>query len=438
MTTTARLCVLVLLALAMGCGSESSAPPAPTPPADAPADAPTAADANPVSELEPEEMRIPLPDPKFELTDATPKLLAAIDERDDFERAAGLATLLSTLGPEALGDVKAILLQQRDADLGAIELVLLVRYWATHEPKEAVTWALFRSPIAYRLAVTIPAVEMLARTDPEAAVQAISPLTITGGGRTLEAAQVALIRGWFDGGHDGLERYIIGYGVGYDRQRTLNAYAREYLQRNGTDALMRWGEGLPEDVPKLRLEAFSQIATQLTLADPRAGVEWCNRHCDEDDGINVRKLVAQRWGAVDGSAAMAWASTAQNPEQREWAVLAAQRGWWRKDREGFTDWIEARKDATEPWMDPAISRYAVWITIERPQDAIEWAKRIQDTVERESAYVMIIRKWRKKDEESALAAVDELEMSDSARERARMTYDEERAQRAAQRAAPQT
>jgi hypothetical protein len=425
-------------ALALGCGSETEPPvAAPQPVAVAPDVQKPSTEVRPPKQgktleemglvVAPKELQPPIPEKKFELTDATARLRAEIDKTDDFERAAGLATLLPTLGPEALPDVEAIVTKQRDIDLNAVELVLLTRFWAEHDAQAAAQWALMRSPGGYRTAVIMPAVETLARRDPLKANEIIQPLALLPG-KHLEAAQVALIRGWYGAGHPGLQDFIRSFGVGYDRQRMLNVWAREILQNEGIDELMRIGEALPEDELKFKLEAFSKIATQLTLADPQAGVEWCRRHCDSPFGINIRSLVAQRWASFEGLPALLWASTAPvaNKQQNS-AVMAAHRGWWRRDPDGFTAWIEPQKEAPPEWLDPAISRYAMWISPDRPAEGIEWALKVRDQNKREQALVTIIRRWRGKDEAAALAVAEQLEMSEEGKKRVLMTYAEERA-----------
>ena len=146
-------------------------------------------------------------------------ILEVLRDPEAFARARRLSTLLPTLGPEAVPEVRRAL-ENPAVDRGAVEIALLVRFWATHDPASASGWALARAPLGYRAAALVPAVETWARADPKAALAWIGA-TPPAAGANPEATQVALVRGWFDSGRPGLEDYIRNLGPSFERQRAL-------------------------------------------------------------------------------------------------------------------------------------------------------------------------------------------------------------------------
>ena len=109
--------------------------------------------------------KLPVPDPGREA------IAEVIRDQDPFSRARRLGTLLSTLGPDAVPQVESILADSRLLlHLGGTEIELLTRYWATHDPESASTWAVERSPLGYRTGAVFSSIPVWAKTDPFAAL----------------------------------------------------------------------------------------------------------------------------------------------------------------------------------------------------------------------------------------------------------------------------
>ncbi len=181
-------------------------------------------------------------------------ILEVLRDPEAFARARRLSTLLPTLGPEAVPEVRRAL-ENPAVDRGAVEIALLVRFWATHDPASAASWALARSPLGFRAAALVPAIEAWATADPRAA-HAWTRSIPAGAAANSELAQVALVRGWFDSGHPGLENYTRDLGPSFERQRALAALARKTIQRDGPSTVMRWAEALPDEPKRFKLAAF--------------------------------------------------------------------------------------------------------------------------------------------------------------------------------------
>jgi hypothetical protein len=345
-------------------------------------------------------------------------ILDALREPDGFARAARLAALLPSLGPAGVPAIREAL-EDPSIDRGAIETDLLVRAWAIHDPAGAGEWAVASAPLGYKYGVIRVAIELWARVDPEAAarlVRSMGPVR----GPNIEAAETALVRGWYDSGKPGLEDFIRDLGLTDEQLRALGILARSIIRRRGTEAAMQWAEALPDTDDRFKLSAFRQLGSELAFADPKAAVAWCDRHCAGPYGDGVRQTVATQWSWYDGRAAMEWLSTAPESKERDLAVRTAFRGWRYQDPKGLAEWMAAMGPEGVPaWLLPALPNHAMWLSHENPLEATRWAARIEDPAQREPTLVAIVRRWREKDPAAAEAWLASSPLSEEAREQAR-------------------
>jgi hypothetical protein len=345
-------------------------------------------------------------------------LVEVLRDPNAFLRARRLASLLPTLGPEALAEVRAAL-GDLSLELWATEIELLVRFWAIHEPEEATDWAYRRAPAAYRTAAIAVALEVWAREDPQAALRRAR--TTPGSKTANEVAQVVLVRGWFDSGRPGLEDYIRDLGQSFEQQRAVGALARVKIQREGPEAVMRWAESLPDEPEHFKLAAYRQLASQLLEVDPDAARRWCDAHCDGPFGSNVRSLIATRWVVSDGPAAMKWLSTQAPGRETDFAVRMGFRAWVVHDREAAFDFMAAHGEPGRlpPWLEPAVVIYTNFLAQDDPAGAAKWAPMIENDEDREIAFIGLARRWRERDEAAAEAWLRQSPLSEEAREKAR-------------------
>jgi hypothetical protein len=363
-------------------------------------------------------------------------LLDVLREPNAFARASRLSQLLPTLGPEAAPEVRA-LFETRTLDLDGVDVELLVRFWATHDPSGAASWATVESPPAFRPGAIAAAYELWSKVDPQAAAKRVATMSILPGA-AVDMAETALVEGWFDSGLPGLEDYIRDLGPGISQQRAVRVFARRAIQRNGPEAIARWAESIPDEDADFKLTAFRQLGAELALVDPAAARAWCDAHCDGPFGSNVRKLIAQRWAENDGRAAMEWLSTAPPGYERDAAVNAAFQGWFQRDREGFASWLaEMGPDGVGPWFQPALPKSASWIGAKDPAEGMKWAAAIEDDAARQRVFIRIARLWRAKDPSAADAWIDQSPLSEEAREKARTQPQPSTAPRAGRRRSPE-
>lgn len=382
--------------------------------------APPARRAPPV----PPERAIPAPDPAAE------PFYEILRDPDAFSRAARLATFLSELGPDSVPTVRATLKEPPPTGFGAVETVLMARFWAAYEPAVAAEWA-FHSWEGFRTAVSIPVVEIFVDADPRVAVEALNTSGLMGD-TAKHAVERAIVRAWYQSGQPGLMDYIRGLGYGIRRQRAIGVLARETIRHEGSEAIIRWAESLPQgesgpprdEANLLKLDAFRQVTQALAIADLAAARAWCEKHCDGPFATTLRELLAQRWASRDGRAAMQWIATAPPGKSKDWAVQSAAVGWWRNDRAGMDAYVAAMVETgIEPWFQPALVNYASWTGIQAGEqakrDGIRWAVLIEDDAKREMALLTITRAWLRQDEAAAIAWLDQSPLSEDARERAR-------------------
>jgi len=349
---------------------------------------------------------------------ARESIAAALRNPDAFARARTLATLLPTLGAEQVAAVRQTF-SDTSLDLGPGDIELLVRFWASHEPKEATQWALEDSPQGYRLAAIVPAFTVWAAADPHAAASAAQePAAQEPGVR--DAVLIALVRGWFEADPVELAQYIHDLGVGFPRQRALATYIRATIQAHGIDAATRWAESLPDDDATYKAAAFRQVASVVPLFDHEAGLRWCDTHCEGPYGTNLRSILARRWARRDGAAALEWLSRAPANHDNQLAVRATFALWGKIDRAAAVAWMADQTAGGMPaWLVPALPVYARLLAEDSPAEAIEWAEKIEGGEEREIVLIDVARTWRKLDEPAAEAWLLDSPLSEEAREKAR-------------------
>jgi hypothetical protein len=347
-------------------------------------------------------------------------LTEMVRDEDAFSRARRLGTLLPTLGPESVPTVKQVLMDPTLAlYLGATEIELLARSWATHQPEDASTWAVERAPSAYRVASVFSTLPLWAKEDPQAALEAAK--VWAGRADVSEAVQIALVLGWIEANEPAeLEEFIQSLGVSFARQRALSNYVRAMLGKHGSEVVIRWAEAVPDDDEKYKLAVYRQVTNALAMFDVEVGQRWCAVHCDGPYGQGMRAMIVGHWLRGDGTAALAWLSGAPEGQDKDVAVRAAFGKWAALDREAAMDWmVNQTAGEPDPWLQPAYPVYAKFLAEESPADAIVWAERTEDDADREAVLIAVTRAWFKVDESAAEAWLLRSSLSEEAREKAR-------------------
>lgn len=348
-------------------------------------------------------------------------LAEALHEQDAYARARKLATLLPTLGPDTVSVAKTTLEDQM-LHLGAGEREMLLRYWATHQPEDAVRWAKDKSVPVFQYSSLLSALSAWAETDPETAAKVAWAWSVDS--PTLESAiPIALIRGWYvHGSIPALRKFLAGLPPGVPRQRAIAAYIRIVLQREGSEPAIAWAEELDDDDKAFKLAVFRRVVDALSMMDTDAGVRWCEIHCAGPYGKNMRSLISRNWATHDGPAAMAWLATADEGYERDLAVRLTYGKWALVEREAAKAWMKEKTSAgePEPWLKSTYPIYARLIVDEAPLEAISWAERVESEHDRLPLLITLTRWWRQNDEAAAEAWLAESPLSEQDRDRARV------------------
>jgi len=351
-----------------------------------------------------------------------------VRDTDPYSRARRLGALLPTLGPETVPAVKQTL-ENLTLDLRATEIELLVRFWATHEPEAAANWAKDNAPAGYRDVAVFSALSVWAEADPRAAVSIAWPWVEED--PSLEVIlPIALVRGWYAANDPPeLRKWLSELPVGVLGQRAVAAYVRVAIQTQGSEAVQRWAESLPDDDATYKLTVFRRVVDALSVLDTEAAVDWCNRHCIGPYGSNMRSLIGRNWVLRDGPAALAWLSTTPEGNERNIAVRLTYALWSRTDRKAAMAWMAAQTTGEPaPWLKPIYPVYARLLSGDSPTEAIKWANRIENEKEREILLIGVARVWRHLDEAAAEEWLTQSPLSEAAKEKVRAPVKEEQPQ----------
>lgn len=344
-----------------------------------------------------------------------------LSEPDPYLRVQRLAALLPTLGPEAVPEAKRRL---QKAALGGAESELLVRYWATYDPAAAADWALNLASPRVKISAIATAVEVWAQNDPEAAVAGVTWAAQGGIRDVAQTVQVALVQGWFKKDRAGLEKYMQGLGSGLQRQRSVFAYALALARSEGSDAVMRWAEAVPDDDVRYKRMVYRQVTVALAWADPAGAQRWCDAECEGPYGGRLRGILGrvELQTGEDGKDILDWLSRAPEGESKDRALRVTFDTWGLRDRERALQWFAQQTAGDEeppPWVHTLYGAYARQLAAESPAEAIPWAERVENDVTREEILVRIARQWLRKDHDAAEAWLEKSSLSEKARARAR-------------------
>lgn len=335
-------------------------------------------------------------------------LIELIGHPDPFYKARELGRRLPESGPEIVPVVESILEDAPELELAATEFELMLRAWAIHDPAGAANYAVATSPRGYRVTAIHATVRHYAEVDPKSAVRDMSAWTGASGDWGV-ATQVALVRGWVESGDDGIEAYIRGLGEGFERQRALKAYATALIQVHGVKKAVAWAEGVQNTAAddRYKLEVNRAMGPALIPFDLAAAKGFCERHCEGEQGSNVRTRIANRWSQDDPIAALRWLQQHGGGQDTELATRVVYAKWAGRDRDAAVAWMDEQcRDGVPKWLESAIPVHAQHVAETRPLEGVKWAITIEDEGDRESILMEVARTWREKDEAAADAWLD--------------------------------
>ena len=328
-------------------------------------------------------------------------LLQALLETEPLARAGQTAQVLQTTTPDKLDSVLATVARIAVAP-GDVETALLAEWLTAADPRVALEWA-NTEDFASHPWVFGAVARSWARRDAEQAAEALGEFSAR---MTESAGLVSLVIGWDEGGHPGLEQYLLGIEQGQLPQQAIEALVRRKLLRDGPEATMRWAESLPDDRPdvlsRFKRNAMRRTASALVDWDPQLAMDWAASFGESRYGRGAYRRVAFKVALQEPERAMAWLRGLPEGPQRDSAVTETWRTFMIHDRENAMAWIRVQPD--EPWLDPAFELFAQRLAMtEGAEQGLAFAGKIDDPRKREKAVRGIGAAWHRRDPEAARA-----------------------------------
>jgi len=311
----------------------------------------------------------------------------ALDDPNWLTRTARMSAYLEHLGPDELPEAVEAL-EQRRAWLGPEELRIFMLAWARFDAPAALertlTW-----PGRSRRTAAGAAIYAWAYYAPEAALEALDSVEDA---QLRDYLRTRLVAGWVRSEHkEDANRYIASLPDGAQRDSFAGMLARE-LNEQGSEAVMRWAEGVPEILPSYKQAAFRKACAALAASDPELAVRWAAEHGGHDYAAGTAEIIAGRWAEVDPQATLEWLLGLPQDEDRDRAIADSFAQWLSFERASAEAWLKATTPAEG--LDEAV-RVLVRRTNQRgsPEGAIAWARQIEDPKLRDEVILAVGRAW---------------------------------------------
>jgi len=372
---------------------------------------------------------IALPESASAPRDFGAAIRAALAEKDGLDRAARTATVLQHLDAENVAEAAAVydrlvnILDEQDIRPFAIA-------WARFDPAAALDHTLgWRYPDK-REAGASAVIEGWAMRDPAEALREYEKAKARIPSIS-EALFLDMLTGWLYSGEGGLVEYLAGLSSRTQELGLVRVVAK--LIRSGdADTAMHWVDSVVQNDAyelKFRKQAFRRGVRMVGRADPELAAAWAMEHEGQPYAADAARIVAGRWGAQDGPAAMQWVRDLQREELPELAIREAFRGWMQSDREGAIAWLES--ETLTAFHDPAITFYTKGLADRDPEGAIVWCERILASDRQLRCLKSTAEKWFEKNPTAAEAWLQQSSLDEETRRAARRKFEKAKQQRRA-------
>jgi hypothetical protein len=306
-----------------------------------------------------------------------------------------MSTYLERLGPDELPEALEAI-ERRRAWLGADELRLFMLAWSRFDAPAAFESALGWPGRSQRTAAGA-ALYAWAFSDPDAALRALETVQDE---QLRDFLRTRLVAGWVRGDQkDGANRFIASLPEGAQRDSFTGMLARE-LNEQGSEAVMRWAEGVPEILPSYKQTAFHRACAALAASDPEAAVRWQREHAGRDYAKGSSAIIAGRWANSDPQAAIEWLMGLPPDPERDSAIADA-----------FVQWLDFARVAAERWLRGATPSEAldeaVRVMVRRTnkngssEGAMAWAMRIDNPELHAEVSIALGRSWLRREPAAA-------------------------------------
>jgi hypothetical protein len=339
--------------------------------------------------------RLSAPGPQREEEATLASFRRALEDRDWLTRAHRISAYLQRLGPDELPEALEAL-ERRRAWLSAEEIRLFMLAWSRFDAAAAFEAALAWPGRSQRTAAGA-AIYAWAFTAPDAALRALEAVEDA---QLRDFLRTRLVAGWVRGEQkDAANRYIASLPEGAQRDSFAGMLARE-LNEQGSEAVMRWAESVPEILPSYKQSAFRKACAAIAASDPAAAVRWAGEHAGRDYAKGSSAIIAGRWANTDPQAALEWLMGLPPDPERNRAIADA-----------FTQWIDFARVPAEGWLRAATPAEAldeaVRVMVRRTnqngssEGAMAWAMQIEKPELRDEVVVALGRSWLRRDPAAA-------------------------------------
>jgi len=239
---------------------------------------------------------------------------------------------------------------------------VLAGTYAEQNPQQAFDWAKsLREPAARRTAIDTSGREWLTQ-NPAEAVAALAPVISTPDGADLPIV-IADVWGTSD-----------------------------------PAATAEWLKTLPDSAAKN--EAAATLATVWAANDINAAVAWSGTLADEAARKQVITHIGTTWGAIEPDNALAWLYSLPGNLAKD-GVIGAFNSWAATDAAGLRQWVDENPPAAE--MDVARMALAEVLADSDIGSSMDLAFQLSSATNRDNAAARYYRHWRKTDDASAQA-----------------------------------
>jgi hypothetical protein len=325
------------------------------------------------------------------------ELAAALAEPETLARMAALVRLLGQLGDENVVGAAAAVDEQLTVIPDA-DLQLFLHSWAAFDPRAALDhvldwplqtkrefgagqviyyWAWHQGVVEARLQVdslTEPSVRKVARGE--------------------------LVKGWArSGDYAGVTEYAARLAHGDLRDRYTAIIVSAIIANDGSDAAMRWADGVPEDAnDRFKRTAFRKALRHVSVRDPEKAAAWYERHAEHPYTELGMAVVVPEWVERDPEAAFDWLLSQTPGPERDRAMRSAIRRWLAVDAQTAAAWMRERHGDAE--LAAAVEPFVLWLAQSDPAEAVRWAEGIPQEVRRARALQIAGTRWRAQDPEA--------------------------------------
>jgi hypothetical protein len=341
------------------------------------------------------------------------ELAAALVEPETLARTAALVRLLGQLGDEnAAGAAAAV--DERLTVIGNADLQLFLHAWAAFDPQAALdhvlAWPLQTKrewgagQVVYYWAWHHGALEAKLQVDSLAEPS------------VRRAARGGLVKGWaLSGDYAGVTDYASGLSHGDLRDRYAADIVSAIVANDGSDGVMGWADGVPEDAhDNFKRTAFRKALRHVSVRDPEQAAAWYEQHAEQPYTELGMSVVAPEWVERDPEAAFAWLLSRPPGTERDLAVGFAMRRWLAIDGRAAAAWMRAGQPGAE--LAAALESFVLWLARSDPAEAVQWAERIPQERQRARALQIAGMRWRARDPEAFREWLAEAELPEATRQ----------------------